>query len=78
MSLYLTKTSSMSIGSRQNPSNNDDFFIIIDNENISNVGIQKVLGIIIDTTLSWDKQIDTVCLNITGRIFYLNMLTCRI
>ena len=62
MFVNLTKTSSMSIGSRQNLSNSDDLFIIIDENDISNVDNQKLLGIIIDKTLSWDKQIDSVCL----------------
>ena len=61
MFVNLTKTSSMSIGSRQNLSNSDDLFIIIDDDDIS-------LGIMIDKTLSWDKQIDSVCINITRRI----------
>ena len=46
MFVNLTKTSSKSIGSRQNLSNSDDFFIIIDDEGISNVDNQKQLGII--------------------------------
>ena len=74
--------SSMPIGSRQNLSNSDDFFIIVDNEDISNVDNQNQLGIIIDKTLSWDNQIDSVCLNITRRItllkLYLIMVTCQI
>ena len=65
MFVNLTKTSFMSIGSRQNLSNRDDLFITIDDEDISNVDNQKLLRIIIDKTLSWDKQIDSVCLNIT-------------
>ena len=74
MFVNLTKTSSMSIGSRQNLPNNDDLFIIIDDDNILNVDNQKLLGIIIDKTLSWDKQIDSVCLNITRRITLLKLL----
>ena len=59
----------MSIGSRQNLSNSDYLFIIIDDEDISNIeNKKKLLGIIIDKTLSWDKQIDSVCLNITRRV----------
>ena len=50
----LTKTSSMSIGSRQHLSNSDYFCIIIDNGDISNVDNQKLMGMIIDKTLSWD------------------------
>ena len=75
MFVNLTKTSSMSIGSRQNLSNNDELSITIDNEDISNVDNQKLLGIFIDETLSWDKQIDSVCLNITRRITLLKLLS---
>ena len=56
MFVNLTKTSSMSIGSRQNLSKSDDLSIIIDDDDISNVDNQKLLGIIIDKTLSWDKH----------------------
>ena len=77
MFVNLTETSSMSIGTRQNLTNSGELFIIIDNEDKANVENQKLLGIIIDKTLSWDKQIDSVCLNITRRItllsLYLNM-----
>ena len=75
MFVNLTKTSSMSIGSRQNLSNYDELNITIDNEDISNVDNQKLLGIIIDKTLSWDKQIDSVCLNITRRITLVKLLS---
>ena len=75
MFVNLTKTSSMSIGSKQNLSNYDELNITIDNEDISNVDNQKLLGIIIDKTLSWDKQIDSVCLNITRRITLLKLLS---
>ena len=74
MFVNLTKTSSMSIGSRQNLSNYDELNITIDNEDISNVDNQKLLGII-DKTLSWDKQINSVCLNITRRITLLKLLS---
>ena len=75
MFVNLTKTSSMSIGSSQNLSNYDELNITIDKEDISNVHNQKLLGIIIDKTLSWDKQIDSVCLNITRRITLLKLLS---
>ena len=75
MFVNLTKTSSLSIGSRQNLSNYDELNITIDNEDISNVDNQKLLGIIIDKTLSWDKQINSVCLNITRRITLLKLLS---
>ena len=65
----------MNIGTRQNLLNIDNINIIIDNENISGVENQKLLGIIIDKTLSWDKQIDSVCLNISRRITLLKILS---
>lgn len=65
----------MTIGTRQNLSNTSSINIYVDNENISNVDHQKLLGIIIDKTLSFDKQIDSVCLNITRRITLLKMLS---
>ena len=65
----------MSIGSRQNLSNSNDLFIIIDDDDISNVDNQKLLDIIIDKTLSWDKQNDSVCLNITRRTTLLKLLS---
>ena len=37
--------------------------------------IKKLLEIIIDKTLSWDKQIDSVCLNISRRITLLKILS---
>ena len=33
------------------------------------------LGIIMDKTLGWDKQVDSVCLNITRRITLLKQLS---
>ena len=39
------------------------------------VDSHKLLGVIIDKHLSWDKQIDTVCLNITRKISLLNLLS---
>ena len=75
MFVHLAKTSFMNIGSRQNLLNIDNINIIIDNENISGVENQKLLGIIIDKTLSWDKQIDSVCLNISRRITLLKILS---
>ena len=75
MFVHLAKTSFMNIGTRQNLLNIDNINIIIDNENISGVENQKLLGIIIDKTLSWDKQIDSVCLNISRRITLLKILS---
>ena len=65
----------MNIGTRPNFLNVYHINIIIDGENISNVENQKVLYIIIDKTLSWDRQIDSVCQTITRRITLLKVLS---
>ena len=51
MFVNLTKTSYMTIGTRQNLSTINDINIIIDDEHISNVDNQTLLEIIIDKTL---------------------------
>ena len=45
------------------------------NEQIKAVDSQKLLGIIIDKSLTWDKQIDVVCLNVTRQITLLKLLS---
>ena len=50
-----------------------DFFI--DGEIIKKVEKQELLGIIIDKTFSWDKQIDAICLNVTRRITLIKLLS---
>ena len=53
----------------------DQITLYIENEIIKNADHQKLLGIIIDKNLSWDKQIDAVCANITRRITLLKLLS---
>ena len=75
MYVHVGKTSIMILGSRQNIAEIESFEIFIDNEIIKQVDNQKLLGIIIDQTLSWDKQIDMVALNISRRITLLKLLS---
>lgn len=75
MYINLQKTSVMAIGTRQNLLHMDALNIYLQNEIIPTVENHKLLGIIIDKTLSWEKQIDTVCLNITRRITLLKLLS---
>ena len=65
----------MTVGSRQNVANLDVMEICIDNEIIKEVENQKLLGVIIDKILAWDKQINAVCLNITRRITLMKLLS---
>ena len=65
----------MMLGSRQQLMRADQITLYIENEMIKNADHQKLLGIIIDKNLSWDKQIDAVCANITRRITLLKLLS---
>ena len=71
MYVHVGKTSIMILGSRQNIAEIESCEILIDNEIIKQVDNQKLLGIIIDQPLSWDKQINMVALNISRRITLL-------
>ena len=74
MFIHIGKTSLTTAGSRQTVGNiSMEFFI--DWEIIKEIENQKLLGVIIDKTLSWDKQIDAVCLNVTRRITLMKLLS---
>ena len=45
------------------------------NEQVKAIVSQKLLRIIIDKSLTWDKQIDAVCLNVTHQITLLKLLS---
>ena len=64
MYVHVGKTSFMLIGTRQNLCLVESIEIYVDNEIIKEVENQKLLGVMIDKHLSWDKQIDIVSLNI--------------
>ena len=74
MFIHIGKTSLMTAGSRQNIGH-INMEVFIDGELIKEVENQKLLGIIIDKTLSWDKQTDVVCLNVTRRITQMKLLS---
>ena len=62
----------MTTGTWQNLLQLDKLTIFIEHELIREVDNHKILGVIIDKTLSWDKQKDAVCLNITRKITLIN------
>ena len=62
----------MTVASRQALTKIDSLKILFDNELIKSVENQKLLGIIIEKSLTWNKQIDAVCLSVTRRITLLN------
>ncbi|MCU7800963.1 MAG: reverse transcriptase family protein [gamma proteobacterium symbiont of Lucinoma myriamae] len=75
MYIHLQKTMQMTIGTRRNLTRTEQIKVYLDNDLIQTVNDQKLLGVIIDNSLSWDKQIDVVCLNITRRITLLKLLS---
>ena len=75
MFINILKTVFMLLGSRQNLMRTDQIKLYIENHVILGTEQQKLLGVIIDKNLSWDKQIDAVCLNVTRRITLLKLLS---
>ena len=75
MHICIRKTSSMILDSRYNVSANDMLQIIADGKLLKNVEHHRLLGIIIDKNLTWDQQIDSVCVNITRHMPLLKLLS---
>ena len=73
MHVCILKTAYMTLASRQNLRREDHIEIYIDKEIIQTV--EQLLWVVIDRSLSWDKQIDAECLNITPRITLLKHLS---
>ena len=53
----------------------DSLDILLKDEHIKTVDSQKLMGIVIDKSLTWDKQVDAVCLNVSRRIKLLKLLS---
>ena len=70
------KTRSMLVGSKQRPSSlpHAELTIEIDGIPIQNVCCEKILGVKIDNTLSWNEQVDYICKTITTRLALLRRI----
>ena len=75
MHINLSKTSVMAIGTRQNFKNSDLINIYLNDEILQKTDTQRLLSITTDKTLSWDFQIDSICLNIARRITLMKQLS---
>ena len=75
MYINIGKTSVRSIGSHSKLLHTQSIRLFLHDELVKEVDNQKRLGVIIDKTLTWDKQIDAVCLNITRKITLLKLLS---
>jgi hypothetical protein len=71
MSLNPIKTTCMIIGSSNKLKQTSNLFLTMNDQIVSNVLTQKILGIYVDNTLSWQPQIDYVCKRINNRISLL-------
>ena len=75
MFIHFQKTSAMWVGVWQTLQGLDSLDIQLANDSIQQVDTQRLLGIVIDKSLNWNDQINTVCLNITRKITLLKQLS---
>ena len=69
MMINIDKCKSMLIGSRPKINLNEkDFKLNLQGSEIQTVNCEKILGVYVDQTLSWDQQIDNLCAAISSRI----------
>ena len=73
--LHIQKTAYMTLASRQNLRREEHIKIYIGSEINQIFEQHKLLGVVVDRSLSWDIQRDAVCLNITRRITLLILLS---
>ena len=52
-----------------------ELYLNIAGKNIENVKTQKLLGIYIDNTLSWNYQIETVCSKLNSKLALLRRIS---
>lgn len=74
MSLHPQKSKCMLISTKNRLKKARPLALTVNNVNIENVSVQKVLGVHIDNTLSWDIQISSVCKNIKSKISLLKQI----
>ena len=65
----------MILGTQRNLNRSEYIEVYLYQELVQLVKKQNLLGVIIDDTLSWDDQVEMVCLNITRRIPLLKLLS---
>ena len=76
MIVNVKKTSTMTVGTRQSLHHIDILEIFLNGTlSLQDVDNQKLLGILIDKSLTFESQIDSVCSNTTRRITLLKLLS---
>ena len=78
MQVHLTKTTCLLAGTRHQTHESCSLSIKADDVYIQTVSKQKLLGVYIDQTLTWNPQIDYLCSNISSKISLLRQLSTYI
>lgn len=74
MALHPNKTKCMILGSKQRVKSIEELSLQINDTFIENVIVQKILGVFIDNTLSWQTHIDFVCRRVNTKITLLKRI----
>ena len=75
MGVHYGKTHAFVVGSKHMATANEGIFVTINEHSIESVNAQKHLGITIDTNLTWEKQIDLVCQNVSRNLTLMKLLS---
>ena len=75
MGVHYGKTHAFVVGSKHMTSANESISVTINEHSIEPVNAQKHLGITIDRNLTWEKQIDLVCQNVSRKLTVMKLLS---
>ena len=75
MAINPSKTTCMVIGSKGNNNNLGQLTLKIEGNSITNVHVQKLLGVYIDQHLTWSTHIDKTCSKIVSKLYLLKKNT---
>lgn len=74
MSIHPLKTKCMIICTKQKLKHCKELHLTIDGSTIENVTVQKILGVYVDNTLSWNVQINKVCSKVNSKLALLRRI----
>jgi hypothetical protein len=69
------KTTCMILGSKQKLNSNVKFELSLGDTLIQNVTVQKLLGVYVDSSLTWNTQIDKTCSKIVSKLSLLKRIS---
>ena len=74
MAINPTKTTCMIVGPKQKLSCIEDINMYVNNNRITNVESQKLLGVHIDKNLTWKLHVDKTCKKLISKLFLLKRI----